>query len=431
MSYVSLHNHSHYSLMDGYMTIPEMISRSKELGYKAIALSDHGSMAGITDFYDHCVEADIKPLVACEFYFTPDHTIKDRKFTYHLLLIAKNDIGYYNMKKLDSLSYTEEYFYYKPRIDYDALRKYSDGLICCTACMASIINSESAEEWVQKYYDVFHDDMYLEIQPNDMDEQRAYNKKVIEYARKYHIELIVSTDAHYASPDDEPYHHLWTTIRGGDGYHDNENYLWSEEELRSTSLLPNGVIDECIANTQKIADKCNVVIKVEGNHYPQYPTDNPAETIRQICRSNWKSKVPRDEYAEHAKHFNEEMPVLKQMNYLNYFLIVWDAINYCNEHGIMTGPGRGSVGGCDVAYLMDIHKVNVVDHGTMFFRFVNPYRTSPCDIDTDVQTSRRGELIEYLRKKYGQVTKIFTAKKSRSILSEKSATKRSLIRSKN
>ena len=407
MKYVSLHNHSHFSLLDGYQTIPEMVSRAKELGATALSITDHGTMRGVVEFYKECKAQGIKPIIGCEFYFCPDITVRDRSMTHHLVLLAMNDVGYRNLKELDTIAYKEAHMFYKPRIDESDLRKHSDGIVCLSACMASIVNTPDGEEWFEKFYNIFGDRFFAEIQPLNIDKQQEYNEKVIGLARKYNVPLVVTTDAHYARPEDEPYHYLWLQIHGN-GYHDNENYQWSEDELRKTPWIPDEVKDECIENTARIADMCDVEIEFGGQHYPVYTDRDPAEVVREICRANWKAKVPHGHYAEYAERFESEMKDLEATNYLNYLLIIWDLVNWCVKNNIPVGEGRGSAAGCLVGYLMGFHKVDSIKFGTEFFRFCNPYRVTMPDIDTDVSTNQRSRIIDYIREHYGTVYKVTT-----------------------
>ena len=407
MKFVSLHNHSHFSLLDGYQTIPEMVSRAKELGATALSITDHGTMRGVVEFYKECKAQGVKPIIGCEFYFCPDFSVRDRTMTHHLVLLAMNDVGYRNLKELDTIAYREGHMFYKPRIDVDDLRQHSAGLICLSACMASIVNTDAGEEWFEKFYNIFGDRFFAEIQPLNIDKQQEYNVKVIALARKYNVPLVVTTDAHYARPEDEPYHYLWLQIHGN-GYHDNENYQWSEDELRKTPWIPDEVKDECIENTARIADMCDVEIEFGGQHYPVYTDRDPAEVVREICRANWKAKVPHGHYAEYAERFESEMKDLEATNYLNYLLIIWDLVNWCVKNNIPVGEGRGSAAGCLVGYLMGFHKVDSIKFGTEFFRFCNPYRVTMPDIDTDVSTNQRSRIIDYIREHYGTVYKVTT-----------------------
>lgn len=346
--YISLHNHSHYSTLDGYQTVPEMVTRAKELGYTALSLTDHGTMRGIVDFYEECNRQEIKPILGCEFYFCENPEIKDRALTHHLVLLAMNNTGYHNLKLLDSEAYKEENYFFTMRLGLDELRRHSEGIICLTACMAGVLNTNRADWWMQELYGIFGDRLYAEIQPLNIPEQQEYNRKVIDLARKYNVPLVVTTDAHYATPADQPYHTLWNEIRGF-SYHDNENYLWSEQEIRETAWIPEEVKDEAIKNTEYIASLCNATITMGGNHYPSYPTDNPSEEIRNICRKAWKDKVPKGRYKEYGERFNAEMVDLEKAGYLNYLLVIWDMLRWCMENNIPTGEGRGcSISGTKV-----------------------------------------------------------------------------------
>lgn len=405
--YISLHNHSDGSLLDGYQTVQEMVARAKSLGMSAISLTDHGTMRNTIRFYEECQKNDIKPIVGCEFYFCPDVNIRDKSLTHHLVILAMNDEGYMNLKKLDTFAYNEDSYYYKPRIDWEALREHNDGLICLSACMASIVNTENGEEWFKKYKELFGDRFYAEIQPLNIEKQWEYNDKVIELARKYDAPLVVTTDAHYSIPEDKPYHSHWIRINGNQ-YHDDENYIWSEDEIRNTRWIPQDVIEECIENTSRIAERCNVTIPDSGSHYPKYPCSNPKEKVREICRSHWKKLVPKGKYKEYAERFEMEMKDLEATNYLEYLLIIWSVLSWCKEQHIPIGEGRGSSAGCLVGYLMGIHKIDPIKYHTEFFRFCNRERRSPADVDSDLSTLNRGRVIEHVKEMYGNVCKVQT-----------------------
>lgn len=405
--YISLHNHSDGSLLDGYQTVQEMVARAKSLGMSAISLTDHGTMRNTIRFYEECRKNNIKPIVGCEFYFCPDVNIRDKSLTHHLVILAMNDEGYMNLKKLDTFAYNEDSYYYKPRIDWEALREHSDGLICLSACMASIVNTENGEEWFKKYKELFGDHFYAEIQPLNIEKQWEYNDKVIELARRYNVPLVVTTDAHYSIPEDKLYHSHWIRINGNQ-YHDDENYIWSEDEIRNTRWIPQGVIEECIENTSRIAERCNVTIPDSGSHYPKYPCSNPKEKVREICRSHWKKLVPKGKYKEYAERFEMEMKDLEATNYLEYLLIIWSVLSWCKEQHIPIGEGRGSSAGCLVGYLMGIHKIDPIKYHTEFFRFCNRERRSPADVDSDISTLNRGRVIEHVKEMYGNVCKVQT-----------------------
>lgn len=405
--YISLHNHSDGSLLDGYQTVQEMVARAKSLGMSAISLTDHGTMRNTIRFYEECQRNNIKPIVGYEFYFCPDVNIRDKSLTHHLVILAMNDEGYMNLKKLDTFAYNEDSYYYKPRIDWEALREHNDGLICLSACMASIVNTENGEEWFKKYKELFGDRFYAEIQPLNIEKQWEYNDKVIELARRYNVPLVVTTDAHYSIPEDKPYHSHWIRINGNQ-YHDDENYIWSEDEIRNTRWIPQDVIEECIENTSRIAERCNVTIPDSGSHYPKYPCSNPKEKVREICRSHWKKLVPKGKYKEYAERFEMEMKDLEATNYLEYLLIIWSVLSWCKEQHIPIGEGRGSSAGCLVGYLMGIHKIDPIKYHTEFFRFCNRERRSPADVDSDLSTLNRGRVIEHVKEMYGNVCKVQT-----------------------
>ena len=408
MSYISLHNHtSDGSIMDGYQTVDELVTTVKENGQSAVSITEHGTMRSVIRFYKKCKEEGIKPIIGCEFYFCPSCQVKDKTLTYHLVLLAMNNEGYMNLKRLDTLAYDESNFYFKPRIDLSLLKEYNEGLICLSACMASIVNTDDGDYYFKEFHKIFGDRFYAEIQPLNIDKQQEYNDKVVSLARKYNVPLVVTTDAHFAKKEDQPYHELWVGTRGFT-YHDNENYLWTEEELLKTKYLPKGLVKECIESTQIIADRCEVEIELSGSHYPTYPTNNPLEKIKDICRDSWKGLVPKGQYKKYFERFENELEDLSAVGYLNYLLVVWSVLDWCRKNNIPIGEGRGSAAGCLVSYLMGIHKIDPIKRGTEFFRFCNRERVTPCDIDMDVSTAHRKEIIDFIKQQYGHVCKVQT-----------------------
>lgn len=421
--FTHLHVHSDHSLFDGYQTIDEILNRVKELGQEAVAITEHGTMASIIEFHKKTLEQDIKPIIGCEFYFCEDKFIKDRAFTHHLILLAKNETGYMNLKRLNKIAFNKDdgHFYFKPRIDSKELTEYSDGLICLSACLASIINTENGEKWVQYFKNIFGDDFYLEVQPHPIDEQKEYNFKLLSYCAKYKVKAVVTTDAHYSKKEDAAWHKKWIGLQKGEYYTTDTNYLWSEDELLNSNFLPQNITRELIRNTQEITNKIEIYdLAPAGNHFPTYPTNNACEKIKEICRSVWKDKVPQGHYKEYGDRFLYELSMLEKCGYTNYLLLTWDFLNWCKRNNIFTGVGRGSVGGSVVAWLLGIHHVDPIKYNLLFERFCNPERVSAPDIDNDLQTSRRGEAIGYLIKQYGNVMKIRTY----SYLGNKSAIKR-------
>lgn len=421
--FTHLHVHSDHSLFDGYQTIDEILNRVKELGQEAVAITEHGTMASIIEFHKKTLEQDIKPIIGCEFYFCEDKFIKDRAFTHHLILLAKNETGYMNLKRLNKIAFNKDdgHFYFKPRIDSNELTEYSDGLICLSACLASIINTEDGEKWVQYFKNIFGDNFYLEVQPHPIDEQKEYNFKLLSYCARYKVKAVVTTDAHYSKKEDAVWHKKWIGLKKEEYYTTDTNYLWSEDELLNSNFLPQNITRELIKNTQEVTNKIEVYnLAPAGNHFPTYPINDACEKIKEICRGVWKDKVPQGHYKEYGDRFLYELSMLEKCGYTNYLLLTWDFLNWCKRNNIFTGIGRGSVSGSVVAWLLGIHHVDPIKYNLLFERFCNPERVSAPDIDNDLQTSRRGEAIDYLVKKYGNVMKIRTY----SYLGNKAAIKR-------
>lgn len=380
--FTHLHVHSDYSLFDGYQTIDEILNRVKELGQEAVAITEHGTMASIIEFHKKTLEQDIKPIIGCEFYFCEDKFIKDRAFTHHLILLAKNETGYMNLKRLNKIAFNKDdgHFYFKPRIDSKELTEYSDGLICLSACLASIINTEDGEKWVQYFKNIFGDDFYLEVQPHPIDEQKEYNFKLLSYCARYKVKAVVTTDAHYSKKEDAVWHKKWIGLQKGEYYTTDTNYLWSEDELLNSNFLPQNITRELIRNTQEITNKIEIYdLAPAGNHFPTYPTNNACEKIKEICRSVWKDKVPQGHYKEYGDRFLYELSMLEKCGYTNYLLLTWDFLNWCKGKKILTGVGRGSVGGSVVAWLLGIHHVDPIKYNLLFERFCNPERVSAPD----------------------------------------------------
>jgi DNA polymerase-3 subunit alpha len=421
LPFTHLHVHSDRSLpFDGYSTMKELTTRTKELGHTAIALTDHGSMSGIMALDNACKELkkeadyDIKPIVGCEFYFVPDVSVRERGY-FHMVLLAKDQLGLKNLYELDTLA--AQNIYYKPRIDWGILSQHHEGVICLSACLASIINTDQGEQWALKFKQLFGSDFYLEIQPNTLPEQKDYNHKLVSLSANHNIPLVATCDAHYSWKEQADEHRKWIGNNKEDkGYYPTDDfYLMSEEEVRKglvSQELPDWAIDMAIENAEAIASECNVSLAVEGNHYPVYPTDDPLEEVKRICRAGWKEKLShiqtKEEFDIYAERILYELPILEKCNYLNYLLITHDILSWCKKQGIPTGPGRGSSGGSLVCYLMDITKVDPIKHGLLFERFVSPDRITAPDVDNDVSKARRQEVIDYIKEKYGYVYNIRT-----------------------
>lgn len=410
--YISLHNHSCFSIFDGFSKISDIVTRAKSLGQHSISLTEHGTLSSVIPFYKECRKQGINPIIGNEFYFCPTVTIKERKL-YHLIILAKNREGYHNLLKLDTLAY--ESVYYKARIDIDMLKKYHSGLICLSACMGSIVNTDSGKYWAEEFRNIFKDDFYLEIQANTMPEQIKYNQKIVQMSRDMDIPLVITNDSHYCTKEQAKYHRYWVNLNKGenDYYPTDDFWIMGESDIREhVRYLPTDVVNECISNTERIAKQCQVDITIEGSHFPMFPVADKLEAVKNLCRAGWKQKIVpfvepenRKKYVDRVKY---ELDILEKCDYLNYLLITHDILDWCKRNDILTGIGRGSCGGSLVCYLMDITKLDPIAHDLLFERFVNPERVSAADIDNDIEDSRRGDVIEYIKEKYGLVYNIRT-----------------------
>ena len=426
--FVHLHVHSEFSLLDGANRIKDLPVRAKELGMDAMAITDHGVMFGCVDFYKECQKNGIKPIIGSEVYIAPnsrlDKELGQKSPYYHLILLAKDNEGYKNLAKLVSIGFIEGY-YYKPRIDKEVLQKYSKGLVCLSACLAGEVasnilngNMEKAEEVALWYKSVFGEDYYLEIQNNGIKEQTLVNQKLIELARKLNIGLVATNDSHYLRKEDSYAHEILLCIQTGKKITDedrmkfetDELYIKSQEEM--IDYFEN--VPDAIENTIKIADKCNVTFEFGNIILPNY--DVPAEFkthddyLQKLCDDGIRKRYgdnPSKEILDRAEY---EMGVIKKMGYTDYFLIVWDYIHFAKSNGIPVGPGRGSGAGSIVAYAIEITDIDPMKYDLLFERFLNPERISMPDFDVDFDFERRGEVIEYVERKYGKdhVSQIIT-----------------------
>lgn len=409
MNYVNLHSHSCFSLRDGYATLKENIARAKELGMTALACTEHGTTTGLIEFYRECEKEGIKPILGVEAYFCEEHFIKDKDLTCHLLLLAKNKVGYHNILKMMSVASTDEYFYHKPRIDMELLKENHEGIICATACRGGVFKLDNYDSLVSQLHEMFQDDFYIELQTPKEEGQMLFNDRLVTYAREKNLPMIVTNDNHYAVQKDAPYHRIW--CNAGDGYYiSNDYYIQSVDEVISNMAwhkVDEDIVLEALANTEKIAQMCSVDPMPESRHnYPVYPSTDPKEDILRICRQNWKEKtkhVLKEDYPIYGERVKKEMAVLEKVDYFNYLLLVRDVLKFCKENNILVGYGRGSVTGSLVSYLMDITKVDPIPYQLVFERFCHTARKTPADVDTDVESGRRDDVIRYLEKTYGEV----------------------------
>ena len=428
MSFVHLHTHTQYSLLDGSNRIRDYVARVKELGMNAAAITDHGVMYGVIDFYDECVKQGIKPIIGCEVYVSPgsrfDKTVKDDRY-YHLILLAENNTGYQNLLKLVSRGFTEG-FYYKPRVDKELLREFHEGLIASSACLngeiASLIVSgmkDKAHRTALEYREIFGDgNFFLELQDHGIPEQRLVNTELLSISRAYKIPLICTNDCHYTYAEDTDAHDVLLCLQTGSRLQDEnrlrykpgEFYVRSEDEMRALFRYA----PEALENTQKIADRCNVTIEFGVTRLPDYKVPDGYDNesyLRYLCEKGleWRYGDSGSEAAELRdssgrtlqEKLDYELGVIKDMGYIDYFLIVWDFINYAREHGISVGPGRGSAAGSIVSYCLGITEIDPVRYDLVFERFLNPERVSMPDIDVDFAPEKRQEMFEYVSRKYG------------------------------
>ena len=421
-NFVHLHVHSEYSLLDGANRIKDIPVRAKELGMNAIAITDHGCMYGAIEFYKECKKNEIKPIIGCEVY-TATRTRFDKEPNLdssqgHLILLAKNEVGYKNLIKIVSLGFTEG-FYYKPRIDMEVIRKYRDGLICLSACLSGDINKhilngnyDKAKELALEFRDIFGDgNFYLELQHNGIADQVVANQKLIQISRETGIPLVATNDAHYLKKEDAYNHEVLLCIQTGKKMNDETRmrfptdafYVKSQEEM----IEDFKNIPEAIENTFKIADMCNLEFEFHVTKLPNYDVPNGqdhTEYFKQICygglEKKYRNKDSLFEVAEQRLEY--ELDVITKMGYVDYYLIVWDFIDYARSVGIPVGPGRGSGAGSIAAYCMGITDIEPIKYDLLFERFLNPERISMPDFDIDFCYERRQEIIDYVGKKYGQ-----------------------------
>jgi len=418
MSFVHLHLHTEYSLLDGACRIDGLMDRVKEIGQTAVAITDHGVMYGCIDFYKAAKAAGIKPIIGCEVYVArrgmTDRVHGQDNDPYHLVLLCENRKGYENLCYLVSEAFIHG-FYGKPRVDLALLEQYHEGLIALSACLAGAIpqclmreDYEGAKEYALKLSGIFGPgNFFLELQDHGIDEQRPVNQGIQRLARETGLPMVVTNDAHYLRKEDAKMQDVLLCIQTGKTVDDQnrmkfqteEFYVKSEEELRS--LFPG--LDEAFENTVKIADRCNLEFTFHEYHLPAFPVPEGYTNegyFRELCYNGFRERYPQ-EPKEYKDRLEYEISVISSMGYVNYYLIVWDFIRYAKEQGIPVGPGRGSGAGSIAAYCMHITEVDPMKYALIFERFLNPERVSMPDFDTDFCQERRPEVIEYVMRKYG------------------------------
>lgn len=424
MSFTHLHLHTGYSLLDGSSKIPELVRRVKELGMDACAITDHGVMYGVIEFYKACKAEGIKPIIGCEVYVAPGSRFekgkeKSAERYNHLILLAENDTGHKNLMKLVSRGFTEG-FYYKPRVDYELLSEYHEGIIASSACLAGIVPTklrngdyEGAKEEAMRLKDIFgENNFFLELQDHGLSEQKFVNQGLMRISSETGIPLVATNDCHYLYKEDAEAHDVLICIQTQKNVYDEDRmkyeggqfYVKSPEEMEEVFHY----IPEAIHNTEEIARRCNVEIEFGKYHLPEYPVPEGYTSLsylNKLCEDGFKKRyegVDADTEASLRERLKYETDTISNMGFVDYFLIVWDYINFAKENHIAVGPGRGSAAGSIVAYCLGITGVDPIRYNLLFERFLNPERVTMPDIDVDFCVLRRQEVIDYVTEKYGR-----------------------------
>ena len=416
--FVHLHTHTEYSLLDGACRIEPLLLRAKELGMEAMAITDHGCMFGAVKFYKQALKQGIKPIIGCEFYVAPRslHSREGRQDAEpaHLVLLAENNTGLQNLYKLCSIGYVDG-FYYKPRIDFETLKEYSEGIIALSACLAGNIprafaqgQDEKAYEYAKQYLDIFDKDhFYIELQDHGIELQREIAPKLIGMANKLGLKMVVTNDIHYIKKEDHEAQDVLMCIQTGKTvdepnrmrFDTQEFYVKSADEM--AELFPS--MPSLLTNTMEIANRCNITIDFDQQYLPEFIMQediDPGEYLQRLCMQGLIKRYG-DQHTQHLGRLEYELNTIKSMGYVDYFLIVWDFIKYAKDNGIMVGPGRGSAAGSIVSYVLEITDVDPIVYNLLFERFLNPERISMPDIDIDFCIERRAEVIDYVNQKYG------------------------------
>ena len=420
-SYVPLHLHTEYSLLDGGIRIDDLIAKAKKFNIAALSITDHGNLFGAIEFYNKVSKAGLKPIIGCEVYIAPKSRFNkgsngSHEASFHLILLCRDLDGYKNLCRLVSSAYIEG-FYYKPRIDRDILEQYSGGLIGLSSCMKGEVpyylasgNIDKAREAALEYRRILGaENFYLEIQANEMPEQEVLNRQIIELSKDLHIPVVATNDTHYLLKDDSRAHEVLLCIQTGKTLNDADRmklsteafYFKSPEEMKEDFKY----FPEAIENTRAVAERCNLDFKFDEFRLPKYKLPKGSSDdnyVKKVAEKGLANKLRGTIPEEYAARLSMELKMIKKMGFSSYFLIVWDFIRFAKEKGIPVGPGRGSAAGSLVAYGLDITDINPIKYGLLFERFLNPERVSMPDIDVDFCMDRRSEVIDYVTEKYGK-----------------------------
>jgi len=422
MDFCHLHCHTQYSLLDGAAGIDTMIQRAKEKEIPAVAITDHGNLYGVPEFYTTAQKHGVQPIIGCEFYVTPSgHEDKSDRTRYHQVLLAKNATGYQNLIKLSSKSYTEG-FYYKPRIDLDMMRKHHEGLIATTCCLQGWVlqtilkNGEDAARQVfEAFLDIFQDDYYIEIQNHDIEDQHTCNEVLLRWADEYDVDVIATNDVHYVDQGDAEAQDILLCLQTGKDYKDpnrmrfsnDQFYLKGAEEMtEALTGIPESFQREALVNTNEVAAKCNFELQMGDLLMPHYPIpdgfDGMDDYLRHLTFERAKERYGDPLSQDVVDRLNHELGIIKEMGYSGYFLIVQDFTEAARDLDVRVGPGRGSAAGSAVSYCLGITNVEPLQYDLLFERFLNPERVSMPDIDIDFDDRGRSKVIDYVVKKYGR-----------------------------
>ena len=418
--FVHLHNHSEYSILDGAIKIYEMAARAAKLNMPAIALTDHGVMYGVVDFYKACRKNKVKPIIGCEAYVVPKG-IKNQNSSeenFHLILLAENNAGYKNLMSIVSEAHTKG-FYYKPRVDLDILQKYSEGIVCATACIGGEVpqyllrgDMHNAKEALGRYNEIFKGRLYVEVQDHKMKEEAMVLPHLVQLAKDFNLPVIATQDAHYLSHEDFEAHDILLCVQTLSKQEDPVRFRFPNDEfyLKTPQQMQELFhwLPEACTNTLEVAERCNVEIELGKPHPPKYTdisSDDPKEHM--ACLVDLVNKGLANRFGcaitqEIRDRMDYELRIIEQTGFIDYFLVIWDFIKYAKDNGISVGPGRGSGAASLVSYCLNITDINPIEYGLFFERFLNPDRISPPDLDIDFDDTRRGEVIKYVTQKYGE-----------------------------